>query len=191
MTKGRRWKGDLNKPFRPATVVRPHGFAVPSKDDPEAEQKIAAENALMWSLMDASVRDEETRKLALLSSEYGIPAEDFRSLALALAREFVPGFRPEPRKRVGRVRFWDDTRLSELFNDVAAIKATAQITDREALSRLARKKKWAPPQSHRGDLRGWLETLESRLQEEKHLRQRADEALKLLQEIVREHSGKA
>jgi hypothetical protein len=135
---------------------------------------------------------EETRKLALLASDYGIAGDDFRSLALALAREFVPGFRPEPRERIGRACFWDGKRLSDLFDDVAAIKAANGITtDREALSRLARKKKWAPRDSHRGNSAGWLETLESRLQEEKRLRRRADNALKLLREIARENSGKA
>jgi hypothetical protein len=170
-----RWKGELAKPIR-VRVDRPHGFAVPDlTNDPDARKKILAENKLMDRLRDEARDAEETTKLRLLAEHYDIDENDHRALALTLAREFVPGFRfidpiapvvsdgPQygNQKKSGRPVLWDGDRLLSLAADVEALKAKEGLTDREALERLARKKKWARNHGRGSD--EWRETLESRL----------------------------
>src|SRR5262249_5930483 len=43
-------------------------------------------------------------------------------------------------------------------------------TDREALAVVMRESEWQPPANHRGDLKQWLETLESRLHDAKRIK---------------------
>src|SRR3954451_9646678 len=114
MTKGRRWTGELNRSFCPGMVNRPHGFRVPHPDEPGAAGKMAAENELMRALILAAKTAEEDRKLALLAEEYRVPATDFRAIALALAQDFVLGFRFDTRERIGRPKLWGPERLLEL-----------------------------------------------------------------------------
>jgi hypothetical protein len=89
-----RWTGELARPLQ-VTVNRPHGFAVPDLRDPAARRKILQENELMRRLRDEARDDAETKKLRLLAESYGVEENDFRALALAFAREFVPGFQFE------------------------------------------------------------------------------------------------
>ena len=191
MSTGRRWKGELATPIR-FTVNRPHGFAVPNPAiDPEAESKILAENELMFRLRDKGRAKAESAKLQLLAKHYRVPPNHFRALALALARDFVPGFRfrhplritdplgvvvnPRHDERMGRPLVWGSDRLEEFLAEVHAIKSASGGTDREALARLVREKKWGPPANHRGGRDKWLETLESRLQDAKRLQRRVAE----------------
>jgi hypothetical protein len=159
-----RWKGKLAKPIR-VRVDRPHGFAVPSADDQDARKKILAENKLMDRLRDEAREAAETRKLPLLAEDYDVEENDYRALVLALAREFVPEFRfidpiapvvnhgPQygNQKKSGRPVYWEGDRLLELAIDVNGLKSKEGLTDREALARLARKKKWAPNHTRGSD----------------------------------------
>jgi len=49
-------------------------------------------------------------------------------------------------------------------------------TDREAICRLARRREWTPPATHRGEFQGWIETLEARLQDAKRFRRSVEQA---------------
>jgi len=74
------------------------------------------------------------------------------------------------KKKGGRPLQWNFDRLRNLCSDVEATKARFKIeTDREALSRLARTRKWSPPANHRGTIAQWIETLESRLHQGRDL----------------------
>jgi hypothetical protein len=194
-----RWKGELAKPIV-VKVVRPHGFVVPNPSrDSSANEKIEAENQLLFSARDKLRRDAENRKLELLADHYGIASSDFQGLALALARCFVPGFQfkdnlrplsaygaqPDAKLKPGRPAAWGATRLEQLFKEVRNYKATHRVTDRSALAALARKG-WPPPPNHRGTRDQWLETLESRLQEAKNRRRVAARALASTKKLLRE-----
>jgi hypothetical protein len=154
MSINRRWKGDLARPIR-IKVIRPHGFLVPDPaKDPEAENKIRAENERMARLRDEKRAQVESSKLELLAKHYGVRSDDFRALALAIARDLIPGFRfidplrpltswgPQYEEKVksGRPGTWDFDRLEELLSEVNASKKLSPATDREALARLTRKK---------------------------------------------------
>src|ERR1700733_13068570 len=179
MRKGHRWTGELARPIR-IRVNRPHGFILPdAARDPEADSKVRAENKLMVRLRDERRAEIESAKLKLLAEHYCVPPDDFRSLAIALARDLIPGFRfieplrpltsygPQYEEKVkgGRPTRWNPDQLEELLTEVKAIKKTNAGTDRDALAVLARKIKWRAPSNHRGSSAQWLETLESRLQD--------------------------
>lgn len=187
MNKRKRWLGELAKPIR-ITVNRKRGFIIPDLDDPTGRAKILAENRKMRRLRDEAKADAETKKLALLARHFQVAEDDFRALALALAREFVPGFQfrdplralrqcgpqYEEKEKSGRPRLWDPDRLKRLLSDVEALKTNGDLTDREVLERLARRGEWMAPKNHRGGARQWLETLESRLQDAKRLQREAE-----------------
>jgi hypothetical protein len=205
MRKNRRWKGDLARPIR-IQVHRPYGFAIPDPTkDPEAGNKIRAENKLMERLRDEKRAQVESLKLELLAKHYDVPLDDFRALALAVARDLIPGFQfidplrpltsygaqyPEKIKS-GRPAAWDFDRLEELLKEVTAAKKSGSVTDREALARVARKAKWRPPANHRGGTDAWLETLESRLQDAKRQEKRIANALESLMEFHMGNSEKS
>jgi DNA mismatch repair ATPase MutL len=222
MSTGRGWRGELARPIR-VRVIRPHGFVVPDPtNDPDAVSKIRAENELMTRLRDDARAQAESAKLKLLAEHYEVSQNDFRALALAIARDFIPGFRfTDPlttakvqalphnkqeerdldrlnrllaeaaQNKTGRPTKWHPDRLEELLAEVDAIKKETGVTDREALSRAAQKKKWGPPANHRGDRSAWIETLESRLQDAKRQRKMYLNALKLLEECRPRNSGKS
>ena len=205
MSTNRRWKGDLARPIR-IQVVRPNGFLVPDPSkDPEAAKQIRAENERMVRLRDEGRAQVESSKLELLAKHYDVRPDDFRGLALAIARDLIPGFRfidpllpliswgpqHEEKLKAGRPGMWDFDRLKELLNEVNDVKKSSSATDREALARLARKKKWGPPTNHRGGSGKWLETLESRLQDAKRQEKRIANALELFMECVASNSEKS
>src|SRR5262249_10297699 len=148
---------------------------------------IAQANEEMTRLTEEAIEQELFQKLDLLMKHYSIPdPNDWRSLALALAVDHIPGFQVEnnlgiekigqgiglvvhtTRKKTGRPTTWPVERRDELLNDVEKTKKRYGLKrDREALDRLARLRKWAPPANHRGEQSQWIETLESRLQEAK------------------------
>jgi hypothetical protein len=203
MSPRQRWKGELARPIRFA-VNRPHGFAVPDPaTDPEAESKTRAENELMVLLRDDERAKAESAKLELLAKYYGVPPNDFRASLLALARDVIPGFQfkdplrkgencgpqYDQTEKMGRPVEWSFDRLGKLLEEVDALGKGGNLTNREALARLARKKEWRPPANHRGDRDTWLETLESRLQDAKKFRKMFDSALQSLRECERRNSG--
>jgi hypothetical protein len=156
------------------------------------------------------------QKLRLLMSHYSIPnPDDWFSLALALARDHVPGLRVEPpliefefaheggesfrglvnaeRKRGGRPAKWDFDRLDRLLAAVEAEKRKHGLsTDREALSRVAARGEWVRPPAHRGGQQNWIETLESRYHDAKRFRRLLADAEKLLADAsMAANSGKS
>ena len=137
-----------------------------------------------------AIYDELIKKLRLLMEHYSIPdKDDWFGLAVALATDHVPGFQIEwplatfshdsphffsgpvvvsGKKKGGRPSKWDFDRLERLLSAVEKEKARHGIkTDREALSRLARRQEWSRTASHRGTADQWIKTLKSRLQDAK------------------------
>jgi hypothetical protein len=189
----RRWRGELARPIRP-TVIRPLSFCFVTPDN------IAQANEEMARLTHEVIAQKWFEKLNLLMKHYSIAdPNDWFSLALALAVDHVPGFQVwntlgfeqidqgirlvvhVGRKKTGRPMKWPVQRLDDLLNDVEKTKKQCGVKrDREALDRIARLRKWAPPANHRGERSQWIETLESRLQEAKALRRNANKLLEIL-----------
>ncbi len=197
------WIGELKKPIR-VSVVRPKGLAVTDVET------VAKANEEMERLACEEINKQRFKKLHLLMDHYSIPnKDDWFSLAVALATDHVPGFQIEwplvnlplvvrrhrgrdrevfsgpvlaKQKKVGRPASWDAERLERLLEDVEREKTRHNLkTDRETLSRLAMRGEWSRPATHRSTLATWIETLESRLQDAKKLRQllnRAETGLK-------------
>jgi hypothetical protein len=197
MNKRKLWTGELAKPIR-LRVNRPHGFAVPDRDrDPDANAKIVAENELINRQLAEDLAQEQMKKLKLLFDHFGLAVDDWKGLSLELAQISVPGFRVLSNaistggviigieKEHGRPVEWDANRLDELLAAVESIKAKFDLTNREAIARLAGTKKWGPPPTHRGHPDQWLETLESRHHDAKRLWKRASELEDQLREIQR------
>jgi hypothetical protein len=198
----RRWHGELARPIRPR-VIRPLGLCFVDPDT------IAQANDEMIRLTNEAIAQKFVEKLDLLMKHYLIPdPHDWFSLALALAVDHVPGFQIENtlgveqidrgislvehvgRKKTGRPKTWSVDRLDELLNDVEKTKKQfGLMQDREALSRIARLRKWAPPANHRGERRQWIKTLESRLQEAKVYRRNVDKLLEILGNSLGGSSG--
>jgi hypothetical protein len=198
-----RWKGKLAKQIRPK-VIRPRGLAVTDAET------VARANKEMEELYEQAIEKERVEKLGLLMDHYAIADKtDYRSLALALAIDHIPGFQIDPtplelehgnhgtvlyRKKGGRRKEWTAQRFNDLLIAVEDAKRKGFLEDREALLFIAvRQKKWAQPANHRGGRSKWIETLESRLQDAKRLKRMADIYLKELEkiahEIMRENSG--
>jgi hypothetical protein len=167
--KKRRWKGELAKPIYVGTI--------PTIETTDGE----SDDCEKW------IREELVEKLALLMEHYEIAdKDDFFGLALALAKDHVPGFRVVRnaplrlrhgnwgaviRSNVGRRLTWTPDRLNRLLDAVEETKKKNSLsTDREALEVVALNRDWSRPANHRSDLKQWLETLESRLQDAKRLR---------------------
>ena len=187
------WRDELARPIRPR-VTRPLNLSFVHPDN------IAQANEEMARLTEEAIGQELFQKLHLLMKHYSIPdPNDWFSLALALAVDHVPGFQVENNlgieqiglgiglvvhtghKKMGRPITWSVERLDELLDDVEKTKKRYGLErDREALSRIARLRKWASPANHRGDRSQWIETLESRLQEAKALRRKANKLLEIL-----------
>lgn len=205
-----RWTGQLAKPIR-VRVDRQRGLAI---TDPET---VTRANEEMTRLAVEAIARRVHEKLHLLMEYYSIPdKDDWFSLAVALARDHVPGFQWEwplielsvdweghssssfsgpvtiNQKKVGRHKEWDSDRLERLLVAVEQEKAQHGVrTDREAISRLATRREWARAAAHRGDLQGWIETLEARLQDAKTFRRLVERAENKLKAIFKKsHSRK-
>ena len=199
-TKKKKWTGELKKPIR-VRVVRPRGLAIT-----DAETVMKA-NEEMERLACDAIYDELIKKLRLLMEHYGIAdKDDWFSLAIALATDHIPGFQIEwplvtlppgfsgpvttKEKKGGRPSYWDVDRLEQLGSAVESEKARHGIkTDREALSRLSRRREWSRPATHRGTAEQWIETLESRLQDGRAFLRRIEKAEAELQAIADRNSG--
>jgi len=171
--KPHRWTGELAKHIRPK-VVRPRGLAVTA-------ETVQAANKEMEDLYRQAIDNEYLVKLDLLMDDYGITDKtNFFRLALALAREHVPGFRLDLTLRLdgaddegpwlvvqdnnrGRPSEWPEKRLDLLSAVEQAKKKHNLSTDHDALSQLARHGKWFRPAGQRSEQ--WLKTLKNRLAE--------------------------
>jgi hypothetical protein len=161
-----RYKGELAKPIRVGSIP------------------IRATNEEQSEWIEQVIEQEMIEKLPLLMEHYKIAdKDDYFSLALALAMDHVKGFRVVRAAlklkhgnwgaviNVRRPTAWPRERLLRLLNAVEAAKQRYELsTDREALAVVRREREWQPPANHRGDLKQWLETLESRLQDAKRIR---------------------
>jgi hypothetical protein len=93
-------------------------------------------------------------------------------------------------KRTGRPIDWPPERYLQLIEAVQTERKTSGVTkDLDALKRLARRKEWARPPNHRGELDAWVRTLQSRLHDAKQL-QRKLEALNAMIEEAERQTGK-
>lgn len=107
-------------------VIRAAGvlMAIPEIAEAERDRVIAALN----------------EKFELLAKHYGIDAPEpgrYFALALALATEFVPGFKivSEPTKGRGRSRKWTSSTYTELLADVEKLKRDCPDDQRKAIRR--------------------------------------------------------
>ena len=184
----RTYKGALAKPIELRPLPGFWGAVVP--------KRIAAYRKRLSRYERARAAERErqfSKKLALLFRHYGIAdRQNMAALALALAVEHVPGFKvqfPEARPKRGRKRKWDRGRLEKLDQTVQSIKQRHHLTDRQALKFMVKSEQhaaaWGVPAGHKGSEQQWIETLEARLQEEKSIQKRADQATHELQAIAR------
>jgi hypothetical protein len=175
-----RYKGELGKPIYVGSIP------------------IEAANEEQQERIEQGFEQAAINKLPLLMEHYKIPNEDdYFSLALALAKDWVPGFQV----KTVRVRLthgtwgavirdtkptkWPPERRLKLLNAVAETKQKYALSkDREALKILMRKKEWSRPYNR--DEQKWLETLESRLQESKREERGGDPADPASTPIIRE-----
>jgi hypothetical protein len=166
-----RYKGELGKPIYVGSIP------------------FEAANEVQQERIEQGIEQAAIKKLPLLMDHYDIKdKDDYLSLALALAADHVPGFQVKRatlklkhgtwgaviRDNIGRPAVWRPERLLKLLNDVEEAKQRHECpTDREAIRRVVRqnREEWGPPANHRTDEKEWLETLESRLQDAKRLKQ--------------------
>ena len=161
-----RYKGELGKPIYVGTIP----FEAANEEQQERIEQAAI------------------KKLPLLMEHYKIPnKDDYFSLALALAKDWVPGFQVKPVAvkldhgtwgaviRDTKPTKWPPERLLKLLNAVAETKRKHALSkDREALKILMQKGEWSRPYNR--DEQKWLETLESRLQDAKREERGGDPA---------------
>ena len=136
---------------------------------------------------------EEIEALDRLRQAYGIEADDYFSLALRLAADYVPGF---PRFRLrrgsygavvrdkgGRPTEWPPEKLDELVNDVNRVKKEHGFaTDDDALKHLTKSGKWARPPK-RDDPNKWIKRLKNELGRGRGVRRSVEELLNLIEKI--------
>jgi hypothetical protein len=156
-----RYKGELGKPIYVGSIP------------------IEAANEEQQERIEQGFEQAAINKLPLLMEHYKIPNEDdYFSLALALAKDWVPGFQVTTVRvklrhgtwgaviRDTKPTKWPPERRLKLLNAVAETKQKYALSkDRDALKILMRKKEWSRPCNR--DEQKWLETLESRLQDAK------------------------
>jgi len=177
-----KFKGVRKKPIE-VEIMRPDNW--PNKN-------ISSELKKRWEeKADITVREshlyECRQKLSYLFAHYRIEDQNnFESLALHLAIDFVNGFRlieiplklahgdygavvPVKPSSAGAPKFWTKERLLALFDAVQLIKEQQKISsDRDALNclRIIHHKDWGTSSGSAGPGE-WLETLEARLQDAK------------------------
>jgi hypothetical protein len=175
-----RYKGELGKPIYVGSIP------------------IEATNEEQQERIEQGIEQEAIKKLPLLTEHYKIPnKDDYFSLALALAKDWVPGFQVKTVAvklthgtwgaviRDTKPTEWPPERRLKLLNAVAETKQKHALSkDREALKILMRKKEWSRPYNR--DEQKWLETLESRLQDAKREERGGDPAHPASAAILRE-----
>ena len=173
-----RYKGELGKPIYVGSIP------------------FEAVNEEQQERIEQGIEQAAIEKLPLLMEHYKIPnKDDYFSLALALAKDWVPAFQVKTVAlkldhgtwgaviRNTKPTKWPPERLRKLLNAVAETKRKHALSkDREALNILMQKGEWSRPYN-RDELK-WLETLESRLQDAKREERGGDPALNpLLREL--------
>jgi hypothetical protein len=126
----RRFTGELAKPI----TIRTQSVTLLT-DTPEHRAEVEKHNNAEFS----RAFFESFRKLDLLCAEFNIDTNDaqlkFIRLALALAMEFVPGFRVKnlslARER-GRRKEWGPIRYTQLLADIAKVQTGKKCSDSEA-----------------------------------------------------------
>jgi hypothetical protein len=165
-----RYKGELGKPIYVGSIP------------------IEAANEEQQGRIEQGIEQAAIKKLPLLMEHYKIPnKDDYFSLALALAKDWVPGFQVKTVAvklthgtwgaviRATKPTTWPPERRLKLLNALAATKQKHGLSkDREALKILMQKGEWSRPYNR--DEQKWLETLESRLQEAKRDQRGGDPA---------------
>jgi hypothetical protein len=136
------FKGELARPIKwtgPATLSLGGTIVEPTEEQLQAHQA-----ALSRARKEAFVA--ALNKLLLLRDHYKIPEQQDWALllSLALAQEFIPGFRIKyPAIGSGRKRQWDALRYTQLLYDVESLKRERQCGDREACKILAQRSRAA------------------------------------------------
>ena len=151
--------------------------------------------------------DEFAEKLERLMAYYGIEAGDYCSLALQLAIDFVPGFRPAPFRlehgdygavipgdKKGRPRKWNMERRDALIMAVDNVKKEHGLTkDHDAILHLAQHGEWAGPANR--DLNKQIKTLKNALanarRSQRDTQRGLDQLLELLEAIKRDNPEKS
>ena len=165
-----RYKGELGKPIYVGSIP------------------FEAANEEQQERIEQGIEQAAIKKLPLLMEHYKIPnKDDYFSLALALAKDWVPGFQVKTVAvkldhgtwgaviRDTKPTKWPPERLLKLLNAVAETKRKHALSkDREALKILMQKGEWSRPYNR--DEQKWLETLESRLQDAKREERGGDPA---------------
>ena len=180
-----RYKGELNSPID--IVPPPLAFWGPVTDKTRDEYEAAV--ARQESEFQELLVDIQERRIRQLAEHFGIDpnleAEAlWPRLAIRLASEHVPGFRLRT-GRSGWPKLWPDERLNDLRITVEQVKRKLGCTDRDAFKFIATddeySAKWGKPGASKEELRKWIESLESRLQDAK----RRDRHIKSLIEALR------
>ena len=86
----------------------------------------------------------EKRKMVLLQMHYGLELGDYIGLSLALAREFVEGFKEAKPK--GRRKKWDELTLAYLFVEINRKISELELNKKEikaAATEVAKQPHWA------------------------------------------------
>jgi hypothetical protein len=158
-----RWKGELAKSFWAGVSLT---------------NEVTNEN--LDDCLRQAIHEKHIEKLALLMEHYKIADKaDYRSLALALAVDHVPGFQVVPARKVfrlrhgnygavigykrGRMRVRTPDRLDRLKTVVEETKKKHRLkSDREALEIIAaQKEEWRRPT--KSGLQQWIKTLRNQL----------------------------
>ena len=188
------YKGVLARPIVLAPAPTFWGAVVPKRLTAFQEQQLRHERANR-----AKLKQQFSKKLNLLFDHFGIEDKgDTRSLALALAREHVPGFTiqtNEPKPKRGRKLKWDLDRLEKLLETVESLKQQHNYTDRQALIFIVSSPQyseiWGRSLNDRESKRKLVETLESQLQNAKRFRKVHKERLALAQRDLQELVAKS
>jgi hypothetical protein len=148
--------------------------------------------------LDEIVAGECVEKLNHLMKTYGIEDGDYFSLALRLAIDHVPHFRPAGFKLQhedygavvrdttgGRPKSWTAGRLDALVVDVDTAKRKYGLpTDEDALKYITKRGKWARPANRDPDK--WVKTLKNLLATHRKVQRGLDDLIAMLEEIKRQ-----
>lgn len=179
----RSYGGELATPIVPEIILGFEGRVTRAK----AKKR---ENAVRRRELRIARQIEKIRreKLALLMKHYGIDGERaWRSLALRLAIEHVPGFQVfKTKPRRGAPVIWDCDRLLRLLTTVREVQKRSNLSEKAACRVLATKdefkREWGTPYGR--SERSWIESLEFRLNDAKRFERRIAESERALQKAA-------
>jgi hypothetical protein len=150
-----------------------------------------------YEAIGETIARECVEKLNNLMKEYGIVEGDYLSLALRLAIDHVPHFRP-PRFKLqhktwgavvrdtkgGRPIQWTAEQLDALVVEVDTVKKKYNLsTDEAALRHITKSGKWARLANRDPDK--WIKTLKNLIAARRKIQRGADELFARLEEIER------